>query len=92
MARLRTLLITDIEESGRARSRDILILDDLTPDQAASILDGAVSTDDAPPIFAFDFPVELPEAAEGELDSFNSADEIESPNLLRQHLDEASPA
>lgn len=63
MARLRTLLITEISDDGTTRSRDILILDKVTVEQAQGI---NIDPEDLkaagiPPILAFDYEVDLPE-------------------------------
>jgi hypothetical protein len=64
MPRLRTLPVTETGENGRARSRDILILDGLNLDQVDGMnlpnLD--LRERGIPPILAFAFDVDLPQS------------------------------
>lgn len=68
MARLRTLFITEISDDGTTRSRDILILDKVTVEQAQGINIDPEDLKNAgiPPILAFDYAVDIPETEDAD--------------------------
>lgn len=74
MPRLRTMLITETSETGRTRTRDILILDGLTLEECETLGQAGSRPDGIPPILGFPFSVDLAEGAAGELLELDTSD------------------